>query len=104
MNSNNHPSAYGYQPPKHGVPPVPAPYARPYVQEDTLKEAVIQIERKAFIITLKENVRGRLLRITEEVGGRRSTIIIPSTGLKEFQQLLEDMIKADAATTPKNKI
>ncbi|MGB7748674.1 MAG: DNA-binding protein [Verrucomicrobiia bacterium] len=53
----------------------------------------VQIERKTFVLTLKENPRGRFLRITEDVGGRRDTIIIPSTGLAEFQKLLDEMIK-----------
>jgi hypothetical protein len=66
---------------------------KPPVQEDTLKSETIQIERKTFVFTLKENPRGRFLRITEDVGGRRDTIIIPSTGLEEFKKLLEEMVK-----------
>lgn len=67
---------------------------RPPVNEDTLKTAEVQIERKNFVFTLKENPRGRFLRITEDVGGRRDTIIIPSTGLNEFKALLDEMVKA----------
>ena len=67
---------------------------KPPVQEDTLKSDKIQIERKSFVFTLKENPRGRFLRITEDVGGRRDTIIIPSTGLEEFKKLLDEMVKA----------
>ncbi len=67
---------------------------RPPVNEDTLKSAEIQIERKNFVFTLKENPRGRFLRITEDVGGRRDTIIIPSTGLAEFKKLVDDMVKS----------
>jgi hypothetical protein len=44
---------------------------KPAVAEDTLKSVEVQIERKSFIFTLKENPRGRFLRITEDVGGRR---------------------------------
>ncbi len=72
------------------------------VQEDTLKSVELQIERKIFVLTLKENPRGRFLRITEDVGGRRDTIIIPSTGLAEFQKLLEEMIKTSNALPEKN--
>jgi len=50
---------------------------------------------------LKENPRGRFLRITEDVGGRRDIIIIPSTGLEEFQKLLEEMVKASNEIPPK---
>ena len=84
MISNERPSPFGYRP--YSQP-------RPPVQEDTLKSEKIQIERKTFVLTLKENPRGRFLRITEDVGGRRDTIIIPSTGLEEFKKLLEDMVK-----------
>src|SRR4051812_23770517 len=67
---------------------------KPPVQEDTLKSEKIQIERKTFVFTLKENPRGRFLRITEDVGGRRDTIIIPSTGLEDFKKLVDEMVKA----------
>lgn len=69
---------------------------RPPVNEDTLKSAEVQIERKNFVFTLKENPRGRFLRITEDVGGRRDTIIIPSTGLAEFKKLVDEMVKASS--------
>ena len=93
MISNERPSPYGRQPyqsygaPKYGQP-------RPPVNEDTLKSAEVQIERKFFVFTLKENPRGRFLRITEDVGGRRDTIIIPSTGLADFKKMVDDMVKA----------
>ncbi len=70
---------------------------RPPVPEETLKSEKIQIERKTFIFTLKENPRGRFLRITEDVGGRRDNIIIPATGLEDFRKILEEMVKASAA-------
>ena len=85
MISNERPSPFGRQPYSQPKPPV---------QEDTLKSEQIQIERKSFVLTLKENPRGRFLRITEDVGGRRDTIIIPSTGLEEFKTLLDEMVKA----------
>jgi hypothetical protein len=78
----------------------PSPYKswaqmqpRQPVQEDTLKSGEVQIERKTFVLTLKENPRGRFLRISEDAVGRRNAIIIPSTGLAEFEKLLEEMIK-----------
>jgi hypothetical protein len=72
---------------------------KPRVDEDTLRTETIQIERKTFILTLKENPRGRFLRITEDVGGRRDNVIIPSTGLEEFSKVLGEMVKA-AGETP----
>jgi len=47
------------------------------------------------MLTLKENPRGRFLRISEEVKGKRNAIIIPSTGLADFKKLLDEMVKAD---------
>ena len=76
---------------------------RPPVQEDTIKSGEVQIERKKFVLTLKENLRGRFLRITEDAGGRQNTIIIPSTGLAEFQKLLDEMVKASNELPLKNQ-
>ena len=74
---------------------------KPPVNEDTLKSDKVQIERKTFVFTLKENPRGRFLRITEDVGGRRDTIIIPAPGLEDFQRILDDMVKASGEIPPK---
>ena len=74
---------------------------RPPVQEDTLKSTDLQVERKNFVFSLKENPRGRFLRITEDVGGRRDTIIIPSTGLAEFKKVIDEMVKASEAIPEK---
>ena len=90
-------SQHGSRP--HGERAYGAP--KPPVNEDTLKSAKIQIERKTFVLALKENARGRFLRITEDVGGRRDTIIIPAPGLEEFRALLDDIIKAAAEIPPK---
>ncbi len=92
MISNDRPSPFGNR--SHGVP-------RPPVNEDTLKTDKVQIERKTFVFSLKENPRGRFLRITEDVGGRRDTIIIPAPGLEDFKKLLEDMVRAAAEMPPK---
>ena len=104
MNSSDHPGAYGYQPPRpHGYGyhhSGPAFQQQPRIQEDTLKERYVQVERKVFAVVLKENPRGRYLRITEDAGGRRTAIIIPSTGLKEFQTLLAEMLQASESLPP----
>jgi hypothetical protein len=82
--------SYGYAP-------------KPPVNEDTLRTEKIQVERKTFILTLRENPRGRFLRITEDVGGRRDSIIIPSTGLDDFKKVLDEMVKASNETPPKEQ-
>jgi hypothetical protein len=104
MISNERPSPYGrrpYQSQGYGMPKYNT-QPRPPVNEDTLKTAEVQIERKFFVLTLKENPRGRFLRITEDVGGRRDTIIIPSTGLAEFKKLVDEMVKASEEIPVKN--
>jgi hypothetical protein len=67
---------------------------KPPVAEETIKTDKIQIERKTFVISLKENPRGRFLRITEDVNGRRDTIILPATGLGEFKRVIDEMVRA----------
>ena len=97
MISNDRSAPFGNRP--HGDRPHGS--SKPPVAEDTLRSAKIQIERKTFVLALKENPRGRFLRITEDVGGRRDTIIIPAPGLEEFKKLLEEMVQASAEIPPK---
>lgn len=72
---------------------------RGVVDEDIFSKQV-QVERKLFSFTLKQNPRGRFLRITEDVGGRRDTIIIPSPGLSDIRKVLEQVISADEEAGP----
>jgi len=91
MISNERPSPYG-QRPYGGYPQRP----KRNVEEESLKTEKIQVERKTFVFTLKENPRGRFLRITEDVNGRRDTIIVPSTGLEEFCDVLARMTELES--------
>ena len=92
MISNERSSSYGYPGgPGHKTP----------VNEETLKTDKVQIERKTFVFALKENPRGRFLRITEDVSGRRDTIIIPAPGLEDFKKILDDMVKVSGETQSK---
>lgn len=58
----------------------------------------LQVERKHFFIEFRENERGRFLRITEEAHGRRNTVIVPSTGLNEFNAAVDAVIVAANAS------
>ena len=71
------------------------------MNEETLRTEKIQVERKTFIFTLKENPRGRFLRITEDVGGRRDNIIVPAPGLEDFKRIVDEMVKTSAEIPPK---
>jgi hypothetical protein len=62
--------------------------------DDLIMSDRIQVERKQFYFDLKENPRGRFLRITEDVGGRRDAIIVPSTGLEQFVEAITRAISA----------
>jgi hypothetical protein len=71
----------------------------PRMDNELLNEQV-QVERKMFSFSLRENPRGRFLRITEDVGGRRDTIIIPSTGLSQVADILKRVTEADVKAGP----
>ena len=95
MISNERPSPFYRQPYRQpNQPQYASQPPRPVVQEDTLKSEQLQIERKSFLLTLKENPRGRFMRISEEVAGQRSCIIVPATGLDDFLQIFNEMVKA----------
>jgi hypothetical protein len=53
-------------------------------------------ERKIFFIDLKENNRGRFLKITEDVGGRRDTIMLPIDAAAEFVEALSRLVEFEA--------
>ncbi len=55
----------------------------------------IDIESKRFFFDVKENHKGKYLRITELSGGR-SCIVIPLGGISEFKDRLNEVI--DEAT------
>ncbi len=69
--------------------------------ENTLQTFSLRVERKHFTFELRENPRGRFLRITEEVNGRYDTVIVPSTGLEQFRDVLNEIVKAAKANEPK---
>lgn len=68
--------------------------------ETQLFHEQIQVERKVFTFDLRENARGRFLRVTEDVGGRRDTVIIPATGLQDIRRIVEEVLVADQKAGP----
>lgn len=85
MGANNRQQGLGRRAPGGG--------SESHVPETTLKSDRIRIERKDFLFTLRENARGRFLRITEDVNGRRDTIIVPAPGLEDFIRVVQEMAK-----------
>lgn len=62
---------------------------------DLLHTEKILADRKTFYLDLKKNVRGMVVKITEDVGGNRDTIMVPAEILGDFIAALTD-IKATA--------
>jgi PurA ssDNA and RNA-binding protein len=63
--------------------------------EDSLASEKIQVDRKVFFLDLKENQRGRFLKITEDVSGRRDTIMVPASGFQSFIEALHRIVEID---------
>ena len=64
----------------------------PHRTDDPLASEKLQVDRKIFFLDLEENQRGRFLKITEDVGGRRDTIMLPATALQEFVEALTRIV------------
>jgi hypothetical protein len=65
--------------------------------DNVIESRQLQIERKHFHVEMRENDRGKFLRITEEAHGRRNTIIVPSTGVEEFRAAIAEVLTANGA-------
>lgn len=81
---HNHPPSSGssYGGPGH----------KPAIPEETLHT------EKSRSNASRSSSRSRKIRVTEDVGGRRDTIIIPSTGLEDFQKVVDEIARISAAT------
>jgi hypothetical protein len=66
-------------------PPPPAPL---------LTEKILA-DRKMFFLDLKENSRGRVVKITEDVRGRRDTIMVPMESLQDIYDALGRILDYD---------
>lgn len=72
---------------------------RQYSHDQSLETRELQVERKFFTAQLRENERGKFLRLTEEAQGRRNTVIVPASGFKDFADLIQDILSTEAAKT-----
>jgi hypothetical protein len=64
---------------------------------EALASEKVVIERKIFFLDLKENQRGRFLKITEDVGGRRETIMLPASAFREFAAAFAHLVEIERA-------
>jgi hypothetical protein len=60
---------------------------------DPIASEKVNFERKVFFLDLKENQRGRFMKITEDVGGRRDTIMLPAGAFKDFLEALQRLVE-----------
>jgi hypothetical protein len=81
-----------YRPPYQ---PQYSPERPAYQPFETLAEGKLVLEYKTFLFSLRENQRGRVLRISEVANGRFNTIMIPASGLDDVLQIVNEMVKAD---------
>ena len=65
--------------------------------DKVLASEKIMAGRKIFFLDFKENNRGRVLKITEDVNGRRDTIMVPDEALDDFADALERILNSDSA-------
>ena len=63
------------------------------MQLEPIASEKIVSDRKIFFLDLKENQRGRFLKITEDVSGRRDTIMLPVNAFQEFLEALQRLIE-----------
>lgn len=63
-----------------------------YMQnQDLLHTEKIIADRKTFYLDLKQNARGKVVKITEEVSGNRDTVMVPAEVLGDFIDALTDI-------------
>ncbi len=64
--------------------------------DEPLASEKVHVERKVFFLDLKENGRGRFLKITEDVSGRRDTILLPASAFEDFREALNRIMDVEA--------
>ncbi len=65
---------------------------------DLLHTEKILADRKVFFLDLKQNARGKVVKITEDVGGNRDTIMVPADILGDFIAALTDIKETSDAS------
>lgn len=60
--------------------------------DKSLVSKKVSIEQKTFFFDIKENSKGRYVRITEVSGGR-SAIVIPMEGAEDFRETFADILE-----------
>jgi len=58
-----------------------------------LKSEIMIKDQRRYYLDLKENARGRFLRVSQTGGGFRSHLAIPAQGMVEFRNTLSDIVE-----------
>lgn len=61
------------------------------MDKETLHTEKILADKKKFFLDLIRNSRGMVVKITEDVGGNRDTIMVPVEILGDFVAALKDI-------------
>ena len=61
---------------------------------EALATEKIEVEHKIFYLDLLENHRGRFLRISEDAGGRRASVIVSIEDARQFAETVKRIIVA----------
>lgn len=65
--------------------------------DSELVSRTLQLEQKLYYLDLKDNTRGRFLKISERTNSNRSTIIVPLNGIVWFVDLFNYYANGDDA-------
>ena len=68
----------------------------PKMASEPIATEKVTIDRKVFFLDLKENQRGRFLKITEDVGGRRDTVMIPAGVFQDFLEAFTRLVEYES--------
>ncbi len=68
----------------------------PRMASEPIASEKVTIDRKVFFLDLKENQRGRFMKITEDVGGRRDTVMLPAAAFRDFLDALARLVEYES--------
>lgn len=62
----------------------------------TILSEKLHIENKTLFVDLKENEGGKFVQIAELSNDRRSTVVIPFTGIEDFMGAVQKIVSEDS--------
>lgn len=74
------------------------------MEDDIICTEKIIADRKTFFLDLKQNARGKVIRITEKVSSNRDRIMVPAEILDEFIAALQDIQHVVNGGTPRHPV